>query len=83
MDELLRPFKPAAKSGNLSGYFTLTRSTMAAGATLRRRLARLRQSRCSRDQTNFHVTFTGVDNFFNSTAATQRDSEPGLIEHLR
>jgi iron complex outermembrane recepter protein len=58
--------------GNLSGYFTADAINDAgwrddSPSTLRRVYADLG---ARGDQTEFHVTFTGADNFFNGTAAT-------------
>ena len=58
--------------GNLSGYFTADAINDAgwrneSPSSLRRVYADLG---ARGDQTEFHVTFTGADNFFNGTAAT-------------
>jgi iron complex outermembrane recepter protein len=58
--------------GNLSGYFTADAINDAgwrndSPSTLRRIYGDLG---ARGDQTEFHITFTGADNFFNGTAAT-------------
>ena len=60
------------QNGNLSGYFTADAIDDAgwridSPSSLRRVYADLG---ARGDQTEFHVTFTGADNFFNGTAAT-------------